>query len=88
MWREEKLARLQEELKMLDVFDRVHDCETDHRNHPDNGACVSRQKRRAEILAEVAKLEVRKPWFEGLGAGTVALIICAILYATFHYLFK
>ena len=88
MWREGKLARLHEELEMLDVFDRVHDCGAEHPNRPDNEAYVSRQKRRAEILAETAELDVKKAWFEGFRAGSVTLVLSATLYATFHYLFK
>jgi len=59
MWREGKLVRLHEELQMLDVFDRVHDCGTDQPNRPDNEAYLSRQERRSEILAEIAKLTAR-----------------------------
>jgi len=88
MWREGKLARLHEALDILDVFDRVHDCGTDDPNRPDHQAYVSRQKRRSYILAEIAKLEGRKPWLEGLRAGSLALLFCATLYATVHYLFK
>jgi hypothetical protein len=87
MWCEGRLVRLHEELELLDVFDRVHNY-ANAPNRSDNDAYVSRQKRRSEILAEIAKLGVRKPWFEGLRAGSVALVLCATLYATFHYLFK
>jgi hypothetical protein len=85
--REEKLVRLYQELDTLEVFDRVHDYRADDPNRADN-AYVSRQKRRSEILAEIAKLRVRKPWFEGLRGDKVALLLCATLYATFHYLLK
>jgi hypothetical protein len=71
MWgREEKLVRLYEELETLYVFDRIHDYGADVRNRGDDDAYASRQKRRSEILAEIAKLTVRKPWFEGFGAHT------------------
>ena len=66
MWgREEKLVRLYEELDTLYVFDRIHDYGADVRNRGDDNAYASRQERRSEILAEIAK---RKPWFEGFGA--------------------
>jgi hypothetical protein len=87
MWREGKLARLHEELEILDVFDRVHNC-ANGPNRSDDDAYVSRQKRRSEILAGIAKLEARQPWLEGIRAGSIALLFCATLYATFHYLFK
>ena len=77
MWREGKLTRLHEELEILDVFDRVHDHGADVPNRSDNDAYLSRQKRRSEILAEIAKLRVRKPWFESFRVGSVALLLCA-----------
>jgi hypothetical protein len=87
-WREGRLARLHEELKILDVFDRLHDYGADDPNRGDHDACVFRQKRRSEISAEIAKLAGRKPWSGGLRAGSAALLLCASLYATFHYLFS
>ena len=88
MWREGKLARLHEELEILDVFDRIHYYGADDPSRGDNDAYVSHQKRRSEILAEIAKLVGRKPWFNGLRAGSVALLLCATLYATLHYLLR
>jgi hypothetical protein len=89
MWgREEKLVRLNEELEILDIFDRVHDYDPDGPNRGENDAYVFRQKRRCEILAAIEMLGVRKPQFEVLRAGSVALVLCATLYATFHYLLK
>jgi hypothetical protein len=88
MWREGKLARLHEELEILDVFDRIHDYGADDPSRGDNDAYVAHQKRRSAILAEIAKLGGRKPWFKGLRAGSVALLLCATLYATFHYLLR
>jgi hypothetical protein len=88
MWREGKLARLHKELEILDVFDRIHDYGADDPSRGDNDAYVSHQKRRSEILAEIAKLGGRKPWFKGFRAGSVGLLLCATLYATFHYLLR
>jgi len=88
MWRERKRVRLHEELEILDVFDRLHDYQADDVNRGDNDAYVSRQKRRSEILAEIARLGGRKPRFEGLRVGIVALLLCATVYATFHYLLR
>lgn len=70
MWgREGKLLRLYEELTTLDVFDRVHDYGADDPNRSDNGAYVSRQKRRSQILAEIAKLGVKKAVVRGSPGG-------------------
>jgi len=89
MWgREAKLVRLYEEVENLDVLDRVHDYGADDPNRGDDEAYVGRQQRRSEISAEIAKLGRRKPWFEGLGAASVAALLCATLYVTFHYLLK
>jgi hypothetical protein len=88
MWREGKLARLHQELEILDAFDRLRDYGADDPNRADNLAYALRQKRRSEISAEIAKLGVRKPWSGGLRAGSAALLLCASLYATFHYLLR
>jgi hypothetical protein len=88
MRREGELARLHEELEILDVFDRLRNYGADDPNRGDNDAYFCRQKRRSEILADIAKLEGKKPWFGGLRAGSVALLLCATLYATFHYLLR
>jgi hypothetical protein len=88
MWHEGKLARLHEELELLDVFDRVHDYAAHDLNRADNDAYVSRQQRRSEISAEIAKLRERRSSFKGLGTGSLALLVTATLYATLHYLLK
>lgn len=88
MWREGKLARLHEELELLNLFDRVHDYGAEDPNRPDNQAYLCRQERRTEILAEIAKLGVRKAWFQGLPGVSIAFVLCATVYVTFHYLFK
>ena len=88
MWREGKLARLHEELEILDVFDRVHDYGAVAPNRSDNDAYGFRQKRRSEIVAEIAKPAARKPWVASSRAGCVALLLPATLFATFHYLLK
>ena len=88
MWHEGKLARLHEELELLDVFDRVHDYRADDPSRSDNEAYVSLQQRRSEISAEIARLRQRRSSFKGLRAGSVALLLCATLYATFHYLLE
>jgi hypothetical protein len=88
MWREGKLARLHQELEVLDAFDRLHDYGADDPNRGDNLAYALRQKRRSEISAEIATLGERKPWYAGLRAGSAALLLCASLYVTFHYLLR
>jgi hypothetical protein len=87
MWREGKLARLHEELELLDVFDRVRDYGADDPNRADADAYVSRQRRRSEISAEIAKLGGRKSSVKSLHTGSLALLF-AILYASFHYLLR
>jgi hypothetical protein len=64
MWRREgKMVRLNQELETLAVFDRIYDLEPNP-SRSVNAAHVSRQKRRSEIGAEIAKLEAEKRWFK------------------------
>lgn len=64
MWvREGKLVRLNEELETLAVFDRIYDLDPNP-SRSVNAAHVSRQKRRSEIGAEIAKLEAGKRWLK------------------------
>jgi hypothetical protein len=67
MWRRRRLIRLQQELAMIRLLDRLQDYnhEFDREfNRDDNGAHSARQKRRSEILAELAKLEGTQPHLE------------------------
>lgn len=83
-----KLSRLQEELQILDLLDRLHDYSAGDPNRRDHHAYAFRQRRRSEIVAEIETRSARRPWFQGLRLGSVALLVCATLYATFHYLLK
>ena len=86
--RQKTLAFLHEELRILALFDRVHDNTTDP-NPADNRAHSLRQTRRSEIIAEIEKLEAIKPKFpDNTGRGTAVLILGAIGYATLYYFLK
>jgi hypothetical protein len=88
MWRRRNaLARLQEELRIIELFDRVHDYALDS-NPSDNGAYAFRQVRRAEIMAEIDRLKLSKPVYKNDARLSSVLLLGAIGYATFHYLFK
>lgn len=61
MWQKQKtLARLREELRTLEVFDRVHGFAIDP-DPADTRAYASRQIRRAQIMAEIGRLGGSKP---------------------------
>lgn len=68
--RHERIAVLQEELRILDVLDRLQDCSDDHPDLRADGAYLARQTKRAEILAELAKLRPGTSWFERLLVGS------------------
>jgi len=60
MWRREKaLAALYDELRIIEVFDRVHDYCT-NADPAENRAYEARQVRRAKITAEIQKLNQTK----------------------------
>lgn len=86
--RQKTLALLHEELRTLALFDRVHDYATDP-DPADNLAFASRQIRRSQIMAEIRKLSPTKPKY-GTHAriGSAVLLLCAVGYATLHYLLK
>ena len=86
--RRRTLALLQEELRTLALFDRVHDYATNP-NPADNRAHASRQIRRSQIMAEITKLSSSKPEYRSrAGIGSATLLLCAVGYATLHYLLK
>lgn len=77
MWtRHQRSMRLYEELQMIAVFDRLDDYSPEP-NGCDQDAHRSRQRRRSEILAQIARLEGKKPWFEEsyAWAGVVILLL-------------
>jgi hypothetical protein len=86
--RQKTLARLHEELTTLTLFDRVHDYATDP-DPADNRAYAFRQIRRSQIMAEIRELSPSKPEYRNHARiGSAALLLCAVGYATVHYLLK
>jgi hypothetical protein len=86
--RYKKLALLHEELRILALFDRVYD----YLPNPDPGddhAYALRQIRRSQIMAEIRKLSPSKPDYRNPARiGSAVLLLCAVGYATLHYLFR
>jgi len=78
MWgRHERLIHLYEGLAVMAVFDRLENYPTEP-DRVDKDARRSRQRRRAEILAEIAMLEAKKPWFKASYAQTITLLLLLI----------
>ena len=89
MWRRQKtLARLQEELRTIAVFDRIHDYAPDS-DPADNRAHAFRQIRRSEIRAEIRSLSTSKLEYRNHARiSSAVVLLCAVGYAAFHYLLK
>ena len=85
--RQKTLALLHEELRTLALFDRVHDYATDP-DPADNHAYTLRQIRRSQIMAEISKLSPSKPEYWNVRIGSAVLLLCAVGYATIHYLLR
>ena len=85
--RQKTLALLHEELRTLALFDRVHEYAIDP-NPADNHAYTLRQIRRSQIMAEMSKLSPSKSEYRNTRIGSAALLLCAVGYATLHYLLK
>jgi hypothetical protein len=86
--RQKTLALLHEELRTLALFDRVHEYVMDP-NPADNHAYTLRQIRRSQIMAEISKLSPSKPDYRNPARiGSAVLLLCAVGYATLHYLLK
>ena len=86
--RQTALASLYEELRNIQVFDRVHE------NTADAGAASERaygvrQLRRQQIVDEIARLKAtdaepaRRKWL-----GSVLAIVCALGYGMLYYLLR
>jgi len=86
-WRRSALTRLQEELRIIELFDRVHDYASDP-NPGDNGAYAFRQVRRSQIEAEISRLMASMPEYRTPARLTSVLLLAAVGYVTFHYLLK
>ena len=86
--RQKTLALLHEELRTLTLFDRVHEYAIDP-SPADNHAYTLRQTRRSQIMAEISKLSPSKPEYRNPARiGSAVLLLCAVGYATLHYLLK
>lgn len=70
------MIRLNEGLEIIAVFDRLDDYPAEA-NQGDGDTRQSRQRRRSEILTEIARLKARKLWFEKsyARAGAVLLLL-------------
>ena len=89
MWSQQKrLALLHEELRSIEKIERLRAYAGEPER--DDQARAAREDRRAEILAEIARLQAVEPWFEVHAKGlSVALLLCgAMLYATIHLFFR
>ena len=87
MWPHKKrLAQLHEELGSIAILERLLDSTSDSARGP--RAREARQERRAEILAEIARLKAEQSWFQGHATGlSVALLVCAATACATLYLF-
>ena len=86
--RQKTLAFLHEDLRTLALFDRVHDYAIDP-DPANDRAYASRQIRRSQIMAEIRKLNRPKREFRNhTRIGSAGLLLCAVGYATVHYLLK
>jgi hypothetical protein len=89
MWRRQKaLARLDEKLRIIALFDRIHDYVPEP-GPADDSAYAFRQIRRSQIMAEIRKVKTSRPEHSNLARISSAVILLgAVGYATFHYLLK
>jgi hypothetical protein len=89
MWRRQKaLAHLHEELRIIALFDRIHDYVPEP-GPADDSAYAFRQIRRSQIMAEISKVKTSRPEYLNLARISSAVILLgAVGYATFHYLLK
>jgi hypothetical protein len=76
--RQEKLRHLYEGLGVMDVFDRLDNYPTEN-DRGNSDTRQSRLRRRSELLAEIAMLEAKKPWFEESYARAIALLLLLII---------
>jgi hypothetical protein len=88
MWRRQKaLAALQDELRTIDVFDRVHDYSA-NADPADNQAYAVRRLRRAVIIAEIQKLNESKSKRNPFRVGSAAVFTSAVANTALHYLLR
>lgn len=82
--RHKTLTLLHEELRTLALFDKVYDYAPNPDPAADHAYAV-RQIRRSQIIAEINKRSRSKPDYR---IGSAVLLLCAVGYATLHYLIK
>lgn len=86
--RQKTLARLHEELSVLDLFDRVHQDATDA-DPAENRAYALRQTRRSQIMDEIREVSASKLKYRNHTRITSAtLLLGTIGYAALLYLLK
>ena len=83
--RRSALARLHEELRNIDVFDRIHEY-APHADQVEERAYSVRQIRRQQILDDIARL--RGSESEPIAPGAMDSDLSALGYAMLHYLLK
>jgi hypothetical protein len=80
------LSLLQEELRNIQIFDRVHDYETEPGAISERAYAV-RQLRRKQILDEIARLRASRPEpLKAAKVGRAVFFVCATGYAMLYYL--
>ena len=83
---QKNLTLLQEELRTIQIFDRVHDYATE----PDaisERAYAVRQLRRKQILDEISRLRASEPEpRKAVRFGRTVFFVCATGYAMLYYL--
>jgi hypothetical protein len=86
--RRSALARLQEELRNIEVFDRIHEY-APHADPVQERAYSGRQIRRKQILDDIARLRgsesepAKHAWIS-----SAVVFVCAVGYAMLRYLLK
>jgi hypothetical protein len=82
------LASLYEELRNIQVFDRIHDYSAEADPASDR-AYEIRQMRRKQIVDEIARLRPAKPEPSSrTRIGSVLAIACALCYGMLYYLLR
>lgn len=82
------LTGLYEELRSIQMLDRLHEY-TNDADVASERAHVIRQMRRKQVVDEIARLRAAGPEAAGLATLTSVLaIVCAVGYAMLHYLLK
>jgi len=86
MSRQKALAELYDELRNIRALDRIHDfaTETDHLHER---AYVIRQRRRKQILGEIARLKAsRSEPVKPAMIGSAVAFVCVVGYALLYFL--